>query len=75
MNPGQVSDPGLLCFRLRSDACYCSHEFFVEPGATSRGRLPVVQHQVPISPEVPFLYVNRTLKLLRAKSNLAHAHF
>ena len=31
-DPGKSVTPGLVCFGVRSDACYCSHEFFVGPG-------------------------------------------
>ena len=48
---------------------------FCCPGATSRGGLPVVQHRVTRLAEVTFLHVNRTQKLPRDKSSLAHAHY
>ena len=74
--PGQLTDlGGLLCLGARSDACNCSHEFFVAPWATSRGGLAVVQHQVTRLAEVTSLRVNRTQKLLRGKSSLAHAYY
>ena len=44
-------------------------------GATSRGGLPVVQHRVTRLAVVTFLHVNRTQKLPRGKSNLAHAYY
>ena len=37
--------------------------------------LPVVQHRVTHLAEVTFLHVNRTQKLSRGKSSLAHAHY
>ena len=46
-----------------------------EPWATSRGGLPVVQYRVTRLAEVTFLHVNRTQKLSRSKSSLAHAHY
>ena len=35
----------------------------------------VVQHRVARLAEVTFLHVNRTQKLSRGKSSLAHAHY
>ena len=60
--PGQLTDPGVN---------FAS----VHGLAPSRGGLPVVQHRVTRLAEVTFLHVNRTQKLPRGKSSLAHAHY
>ena len=68
--PGQLNDPGVS---------FASVHFLTLvtrfPGATSIGGLPVVQHRVTRFAKVTFLHVNRTQKLQRSKSSLAHAHY
>ena len=61
MIPGKLIVPGQLTdpgVGERSDNCNCSHEFFVTPGKLA---------------EVTFLHMNKTQKLPRGKSSLAHA--
>ena len=73
--PGQLTDPGVNFASVHGLTPITVHMRFYCPGATSRGGLPVVQHRVTRLAEVTFLYVNRTQKLPRGKSSLAHAHY
>ena len=73
--PGQLTDPGVNFASVYGLRPATVHMNFSLPGATSRGGLPVVQHRVTRLAEVTFLQVNRTQKLQRGKSSLAHAHY
>ena len=73
--PGQLTDPGVNFASVHSLTSVTVHMSFRCPGATSRGGLPAVQHRVTCLAEATFLHVNRTQKLPRGKSSLAHAHF
>ena len=73
--PGQLTDPGVNFASVHGLTPVTVHMSFCCPGATSRGRLPVVQHWVTRLAEVTFFHVNRTQKLPRGKSSLAHAHY
>ena len=72
---GQLTDPGVNFASVHSLTPVTVHMSFSLHGATSRGRLPVVQHQVTRLAEATFLHVNRMRKLPRGKSSLAHAHY
>ena len=73
--PGQLTDPGVNFASVHGLTPITVHMSFRCSGATSRGGLPVVQHRVTRPAEVTFLHVNRTQKLPRGKSSLAHAHY
>ena len=73
--PGQLTDPGVNFASVHGLTPVTVLMSFCCPGATSRGGLPVVQHRVTRLAEVTFLHVNRTQKLPRGKSSLAHAHY
>ena len=77
LNLPQVSYPwhGVNFALVYSLMSITVHMSFSLPGATSRGRLPVVQHWVIHFAKVTFPIVHRTQKLPQAKSNLAHAHY
>ena len=72
---GQLTDPGVNFASVHGLTSVTVHTNFSLPGATSRGMLSVVQHQVTGLSKVTFLHVNRTQKLPRGKSSLAHAHY
>ena len=71
---GQLTDPGVNFASVDGLTSITVHINLSLPRATSRGGLPIVQHQVTGFAKVTFLHVNRTQKLLRGKSSLAHAH-
>ena len=73
--PGQLTDPRVNFASMHGLTPVTVHMSFRCPGATSRGGLSVVQHRVTRLAEVTFLHVNRTQKLPRGKSSLAHAHY
>ena len=73
--PGQLTEPGVNFASVHGLTPVTVHMSFRCPGATSRGGLPVVQHRVTRLAEVTFLDVNRTQKISRGKSSLAHAHY
>ena len=73
--PGKLTDPGVNFASVHGLTPVTVHMSFSLPQATSRGGLPVVQHQVTRLAEVTFLHVNRTQKLSRGKSSLVHAHY
>ena len=73
--PGQLTDPGVNFASVHGLTPVTVHMNFCCPGATWRGGLPVVQHRVTRLAEVTFLHVNRTHKLPRGKSSLAHSHY
>ena len=73
--PGQLTDPRVNFASVHGLTPVTVHMSFKLPWATSRGRLLVVQHPVTRLAEVTFLHVNRTQKLPRGKSSLAHAHY
>ena len=75
ITPGQLTDPGVNFASVHGLTPVTVHMSFSCPGATSRGGLPIVQHWVTCLAEVTFLHVNRTQKLRRGKSNLAHGHY
>ena len=62
---GQLTDPGVNFASVHGLTPVTVHMSF----------LPIVQHRVTRLAEVTFLHVNRTQKLLRGKSSLAHAHY
>ena len=72
---GQLTDPRVNFVSVHGLTCVTVHINFSCPSATSRGGLPMVQHQVTGLAKVTFLHVNRTQKLPRGKSSLAHAHY
>ena len=83
--PGQLTNPGVnfasvhgltpvtvhMSFLLTRD----NFEMRVTHCTTLRGGLPIVQHRVTRIAVVTFLHVDRTQKLPRGKSSLAHAHY
>ena len=74
--PGQLTEPGVNVALVHGLTPVTVHMSFSLPrGNFERPELPVVQHRVTRLAEVTFLHVNRTQKLLRGKSSLAHAHF
>ena len=73
--PGQLTDPGVNFASVHGLTPVTVHMSFSLPRGNFEGGLPVVQHQVTRLAEVTFLHVNRTQKLPRGKSSLAHAHF
>ena len=73
--PGQLTDPGVNFASVHDLTPVTVHIRFLLSRATSRGGLPVVQHLVIRLAEVIFLHVNKTQKLSRGKSSLAHAHY
>ena len=75
ITPGQLADPGVNFASVHSLTSKTAHMSFCCPGATLRGGLPVVQHRVTRLAEVTFLHANRTQKLPRGKSSLAHVHY
>ena len=72
--PGQLTDPGVNFASVHGLTPVTVHMSFSLPRATSRDRLPVVQHRVTRLAEVTFLHVNRMQKLPRGKNSLTHAH-
>ena len=73
--PGQLTDPRVNFALVHSLTPVTVHMSFRCPGVTSRGGLPVLQHRVTRLAEVTFLHLNRTQKLPRGKSSLAHVHY
>ena len=73
--PGQLTDPRVNFASVHGLTPVTVHMSFSLPRATSRGGLPVVQHQVTHLPEVTFLHVNRMQKLPWGKSSPVHAHY
>ena len=73
--PGQLTDSGVNFASVHGLTPVTVHMSFSLLRATSRGGLPVVQHQVTRLAEVTFLHVNRTQTLPPGKSSLAHAHY
>ena len=71
---GQLTDPGVNFASVHGLTLVTVHVSFSLPRGNFE-RLPVVQHRVTRLAEVTFLHVNRTQKLPRGKSSLAHAHF
>ena len=69
---GQLTDPRVNFASVHGLKSLTVQMNFSLPGATSRGGLPVVQHQVTGLAKVTFLHVNRRQKLPRGKSSLAH---
>ena len=74
MIPGQLTDPRVNFASVHGLMPVTVHMSFCCPEAFSRGGLLVVQHWVTCLAEVTFLHVNKTQKLPRGKSSLAHAH-
>ena len=72
---GQLTDLGVNFASVHGLMPVTVHMSFRCPGTTSRGGLLVVQHRVTRFAEVTFPHVNRTQKLPRGKSSLAHAHY
>ena len=73
--PGQLTDPGVNIASVDGLKPVTVHMSFSLPWGNFERRLPVVQHRVTRLAEVTFLHVNRTQKLPRGKSSLAHAHY
>ena len=72
---GQLTDTGVNFASEHGLTPVTVHMSFSLPrGNFRRGGLPVVQHRVTRLADVTFLDVNRTQKLSRGKSSLAHAH-
>ena len=69
--------PGVNFASVHGLAPITVHMSFSLPWGISRGGLPFVQVQHPVTrlAEVIFLHVNRTQKLPQGKSSLAHAHY
>ena len=81
MIPGQLialrklTDPGVNFASVHGLMSVTVHmTFFLCPRATSRGGLPIVQHQVTGLANVIFLHVNRAQKLPGGNSSLAYAY-
>ena len=76
--PGQLTDPGVNFVSVHglTPVPVTVHMSFSLPrGNFERRGLPVAQHGVTRLAEVTFLHVNRTQKLPRGKSSLAHPHY
>ena len=73
--PGQLTDPGVNFTSVHGLIPVTVHMSFSLPRGNFERGLPVLQHRVTRLAEVTFLHVNRTQKLLRGKSSLAHAHY
>ena len=73
--PGQLTDPGVNFASVYGLTPITVHMSFSLPRGNFERRLPVVQHRVTRLAEVTFLHVNKTQKLPRGKSSLAHAHY
>ena len=73
--PGQLTDPGVNFASVHGLTPMTVHMSFFLPRGNFERRLPVAQHRVTRLAVVTFLHVNRTQKLPRGKSRLAHAHF
>ena len=73
--PGQLTDPGVNFASVHGLTPVTVHMSFSLPRGNFERRLPVVQQRVTRLAEVTFLHVNRTQKLPRGKSSLAHAHY
>ena len=68
---GQLTDPGVNFASVHGLTPVIVH---IAPRQLREG-LPVVHHRVTHLAEVTFLHVNRTQKLPRGKSSLAHTHY
>ena len=75
LNMRQVSDSGVNFASVYNLMPVTVHLNLSLPWTTSRGGLPGVQHRVAHIAKIPFLHVNRTQKLSRGKSSLAHGHY
>ena len=75
IDSGQFTNPRVNFASVHGLTSVTVHIHLSLPGATSRGALPIVQHQVTGLANVTFLHVNRMQKLSRGKSSLAHAHY
>ena len=74
--PGQLTDPGVSFASVHGlTPVTCSHEFFVAPGQLWEAGHPLYNTGKTRLAEVTFLHLNRTQKLPRGKSSLAHAHY
>ena len=73
--PGQLTDPEVNFASVHGLTPVNVHMSFSLPRGNFESGLPVVQHRLTRLAEVTFLHVNRTQKLPRGKSSLAHAHF
>ena len=73
--PGQLTDPGVNFASVHGLTPVTVHMSFSLPRGNFERR--VTRCTVPGNPpaEVTFLHVNRTQKLPRGKSSLAHAHY
>ena len=71
---GQLIDPVVNFASVHGLTPVAVYMSFSLPRATLRGGLPVLQQRVTRFAKVTFLHVNRTQKLLRSNSSLAHAH-
>ena len=65
--PRQLTDPGVNFASVHGLTPVTVHMSFRCPGATSRGGLPVVQHQVIRLAEVTYLDVNRMQKVTQGQ--------
>ena len=73
--PGQLTDPGVNFASVHGLTPVTVHMSFSLSRGNFEGGLPFVQHRVTRLAEVTFFHVNRTQKLPRGKSSLAHAHY
>ena len=73
--PGQLTDPGVNFASVHGLTPVTVHMSFSLPRGNFERR--VTRCTTPGNPPcvVTFLHVNRTQKLLRGKSRLAHAHY
>ena len=71
---GQLTDTGVNFASVNGLTPVTVHMSFSLPEATSRGGLLIVQHRATRLAEVTFLHVNRTQKLPRGSSSLAHLY-
>ena len=72
---GQLTDPGVNFTSVHGLTLVTVHMSFSLPQGNFERRVIVVQHRVTRLAEVTFLHVNRTQKLPRGESSLAHAHY
>ena len=70
---GQLTDPVINFTSVHALTPVTVHMSFSLPQGNFERRITVVQRRVTRLAEVPLLHVNRTQKLPRGKSSLAHA--
>ena len=73
--PGQLADPGVNFASVHGLTPVTVHMSFSLPRGNFERRVTRCTTPVTRLDEVTFLHVNRTQKLPRGKSSLAHAHY